>query len=233
MIFSELKPGKTVEAAEIKAYKTEEKSSHYIYLLAGVHGNEVEGIHILKEIFNWLKTNDQIDLPFVIIPILNIDGYRMGTRVNSHGVDLNRNLDSSNWTSQFKEKKYCPGDQALSEPENKYLVKLFNKYTPKIVISFHSWKPMLNYNGDCLDVVNFLNQHNNYQITDDIGYSTPGSLGSYLPEKLQAPVVTYECPTITNSNKTLKDIWHESEKALKELFLNNITNGCGLRVFFL
>ena len=93
-----------------------------------VHGDEVEGVYLLKNIFDWLKERNEIEIPLIVIPILNVDGYRTGTRVNAHGVDLNRNLPSSNWESGARAAKYFPGNEALSEPENQFLVKLFNKF---------------------------------------------------------------------------------------------------------
>ena len=75
MNFTELKPGTTVEGAEIHAFKSEGKSTKYTYLMAGVHGDEVEGVYILKELFKWIKENEELNIPLVVIPILNVDGY--------------------------------------------------------------------------------------------------------------------------------------------------------------
>ena len=141
MNFTPLKAGTSVEGDEIPAFRSEDKASKYIYLMAGVHGDEVEGVYLLQELFKWLQDED-LTLPPVVIPILNVDGYRSGSRVNAHGVDLNRNLPSSNWSEEAREEKYHPGSEALSEPENKYLVKLFEKFPPKFILTLHSWKPM-------------------------------------------------------------------------------------------
>ncbi|MBT5092649.1 MAG: DUF2817 domain-containing protein, partial [Halobacteriovoraceae bacterium] len=206
----EIKPGFSVEGDEIPSLKTEAKSSSYIYLLGGTHGDEVEGVYVLQQFLDWLKNDEDIKLPLVIIPILNVDGYRMGSRVNAHGVDLNRNYATNNWDSTFKEEKYNPGPAPLSEPENIYLESLFKKYPPKLIISFHSWKPILNYNGDCRELAEFLSKYNSYPVADDIGYPTPGSLGTYAPEKYSAPVITYECPLLENG-LSLKEIWQQNE----------------------
>lgn len=220
MIFHQIQSGSTVHGEEIKTYKTDVKSKKYIYLLAGTHGDEVEGVYVLKELFKWLKDDDQMDdQPIVVIPILNLDGYKAGTRVNAHAVDLNRNYPTTDWSGEFKKDKYNPGPKALSEPENQFLDELFEEYTPGIVLSFHTWKAMINYNGDSKDVAEFLNNHNNYEIAADIGYATPGSLGTYVPEKYDAGVITFECPTF-NDDLSLKQIWEENEVGLKKLFEN-------------
>ena len=95
MNFTPLKSGVSVEGDEILAFKSEEKAAKYNYIMAGVHGDEVEGVFLLQELFKWLQ-DEEISLPLIVIPILNVDGYRSQTRVNAHGVDLNRNLPSSN-----------------------------------------------------------------------------------------------------------------------------------------
>lgn len=221
MNFIELKSGKSVEGDEIKAFRSDTKGSKYIYLMAGVHGDEVEGVYVLQNLFDWLKKQDELELPIIVIPILNVDGYRAGTRVNSHGVDLNRNLPCKSWSAEFKEDKYNPGKAALSEPENKYLEKLFQKYSPKFILSFHSWVAMVNYNGDCKDAAELLSRHNSYEVTTDVGYSTPGSLGDYAPEKYDCPVITFECPVLADG-KTLKEIWEENRAGLENLLKSNL-----------
>lgn len=225
MQFNELKSGQSVEGEDIAAYKSDIKAKHYFYLLAGVHGDEVEGVYLLKELFEWLKQLDdsELQLPLVVIPILNVDGYRAGSRVNAHGVDLNRNLPSEQWTTQARDKKYYPGPNPLSEPENQFLVKTFEKYPPSFILSLHSWKPMLNYNGkDCLKFAQVMHQYNNYPMVDDIeGHPTPGSLGEYGPQKYGTQVLTFEAPLISNE-LSLKDIWLENEQAFKALLLSDV-----------
>ena len=222
MIFNKLDSGTTVEGNEIEAYKTDVKSTKYLYLIAGTHGDEVEGVFVLKELFEWLKENHTIgDLPIVVLPILNVDGYRASTRVNAHAVDLNRNYPSENWSPVARKDKYNPGPSANSEPENKFLLKLFEKYKPGLVISFHSWKPLLNFNGNIEDIADYISGYNEYETALDVGYPTPGSLGTYVPEKYDVGVLTYECPVLSDEN-SLKSIWEENEQALKSFLQSEL-----------
>ena len=219
MIFSELESGSSLEGLPIQVYKTDIKAPKYLYLLAGVHGDEVEGVYVLKELFAWLKMEHTLkDLPMIVVPIVNVDGYKNQTRVNAHLVDLNRNLPTKDWSGTFKEAKYNPGPKPLSEPENQFLVKLFDKYRPGFIISFHTWKPILNFNGECEGVARYLSEFNHYEIAGDIGYPTPGSLGSYAVEKYGSPVLTFECPELKKHRDSLKDIWKENEEGLKKFF---------------
>ncbi len=223
MNFIAVKSGKSVEGDEIKAYKSETKGNSWVYIMAGVHGDEVEGVYVVAQLFEWLKQQEDINRPTIVIPILNVDGYRAGTRTNAHAVDLNRNLPSKDWSPTAREAKYNPGVKPMSEPENIYLDKLFQKYPPKVILSFHSWKPLINTNGNCLEIAQFLERYNNYPIVQDdiVGHPTPGSLGEYGPQEYSAPVLTFECPVLS-SDKTLKDIWDENAVGLQGLMRSKL-----------
>ena len=214
-----LKSGQSLEGQEIKAYQLGPKADQYLYLIAGVHGDEVEGVYVLDKIFQWLKECDDQLPSMILITCQNMDGYKNRTRTNSHGVDLNSNFPTDSWTKEFSKAENNPGLKPLSEPENQFLVKLFKKYSPQLLISFHSWKPILNYNGNCRELAEYLHSFNQYPVQSDIGYPTPGSLGTYAPKEWDCPVLTYECPRI-NENVALEEIWLENEKGLKSLLLN-------------
>lgn len=216
--------GKSVEGQEIKAFISNPNlSSSFLYLLAGVHGDEIEGIHILKELILWIESQKELHLPLIIIPTLNIDGFKHQTRVNANQVDLNRNLPTIDWSHEFSEAQYNPGPTPLSEPENSYLVQLFKQFPPYMAISFHSWKPLLNYNGDCKHIAEFLERYNQYPLADDVGYGTPGSLGTYLPELYNAPVLTFEAPRL-HQGPTLEQIWEENREGLINLLQSELLN---------
>lgn len=219
MIFSPIESGTSLEGHDIPVFKTDIKAQKYLYLIGGVHGDEVEGVYVLKELFAWLKQEHSLkDMPMVVVPILNVDGYRAQTRVNAHHVDLNRNLPTKDWKEGYKEPRYNPGAKPLSEPENQFLVKLLDKYKPGLILSFHTWKPILNYNGNCKDVAEYMSSFNKYEIASDIGYPTPGSLGTFAVEKYECPVLTFECPELKKHRESLKDIWKENEDCLKSFF---------------
>jgi len=216
--FIELKPGKSILNRDILAYKSEVNASKYFYVLGAVHGDEVEGAHLAAKLLEWAKENSELNLPIIFVPIVNIDGFVNNTRVNANGVDLNRNLPSSKWQAQFTEAKYNPGTSPLSEPENKFLISLFDQYPPRFILSFHSWYPVLNYNGKCKEVAEYLQKFNQYPIEADFeNHPTPGSLGEYGPQHYSCPVLTFECPLITEGH-TLEGIWEINKEGLTSLF---------------
>ena len=221
MNFLPLKSGRSVAENEIKAYQSDLKRKKYLFLLAGVHGDEVEGVYVLEQLFTWLKAAS-FELPLIILPLLNVDGHQAQTRTNANKVDLNRNLPTQSWAlTDAADPQHFGGPAALSEPENVYLVQLLEKFTPGLIISFHAWKPLLNYNGDCLRVAQFINRYNHYPIEADVGYPTPGSLGEYGPEKFQAPVLTYELPPF-KEDLSLKDIWQQNAAGLQALMRSEL-----------
>ena len=161
-------------------------------------------------------------MPVIVVPVVNVDGFKAGTRVNANGVDLNRNLPSKQWTPEAREEKYFPGKSPLSEPENKFLVSLFEKYPPRFILSFHSWYPVINYNGSCKEIAEFLASYNKYPIEADfLTHPTPGSLGEYGPQTLKSPVLTFECPVLSET-VTLEIVWKENEEGFKKLFTSKI-----------
>jgi protein MpaA len=216
MKFISLPAGRSVQDREIPVFRSEVKASRWLYLMAGTHGDEPESLYVLDKLWTWLKKTELPTLPLIIIPNLNPDGALSGTRVNARGVDLNRNYPASNWQNHASEKKYFPGPFPLSEPENRFLIDVFDHYPPLEILSFHSWKPILNYTGTAQGLAEFIAEFNHYQCCDSIGYPTPGSLGSFLPEAYNAGILTFECPEI--KHKPLEEIWAENEAGLKAVF---------------
>ena len=162
-----------------------------ILILGGVHGDEIEGVIASFGLITHFRKNFDLRLNLFIIPQFNLDGILARTRGNSRGVDLNRNLPTSDWSAVAATPRYHPGSAACSENENKSLIAFIKEKNFEFIYSLHSWKPMLNINGDARKVAEVIHQHTGYVIDEDIGYPTPGSLGSYGLEK-KIPVLTYE-----------------------------------------
>jgi protein MpaA len=219
MKFDLLCQGLSSQGNPIPVYATNLKPNQKaLYLMAGTHGDEPEGIYVLDHLFHWLQQSfHEAHFPIIVIPTVNPDGVANKTRTNARGVDLNRNLPTLDWTQEAKAPRYYPGQAPLSEPENIFLVNLFDHYAPLAIISFHSWKPVIDYNLAAKKIAEFIAQYNQYEICDYIGYPTPGSFGTFMQEKYHAPVITFECPE-ANEEKTFELIWKENELALKSLF---------------
>lgn len=228
--------GKSVEGRPIHAYSFGRGECHILFL-SGVHGDETEGVDLSKRLLGEFSQEFLFNVRLTMIPSLNPDGVFSNKRVNARGVDLNRNLPTRDWSPDFQKDKYKPGAHPASEPENRALLDFFfaqygvenpkisqdvshskqcvkMKRHPKLVVSFHSWKPLININGSCHKEAQFLSKQTGYEVVEDIGYPTPGSLGTYCGLERDIPTITYE---IEKGSINL-DIHHKAVLGLLKLF---------------
>ena len=208
--------GLTANGLPIFSY-TFGKEGPEILILAGVHGDEPEGVVVAQELLNRFRKSFPYKLQLTLVPILNWDGLLLSERTNGNQVDLNRNLPTKDWTQKFKEARYHPGLHAGSEPENKALLKWLKQHHPKFVITLHSWDPVINVNGDCFPEAKIISDHIKYKIVEDIGYPTPGSLGTYCGLERGVPTITYEVERDSATEDILALHPLALEKALKEM----------------
>lgn len=169
-----------------------ENSGPEILILGGVHGDEPEGVVAACGLLQHLMQGYSYKLNLTLVPQFNLDGIIDKIRMNARGVDLNRNLPTKDWSPTAKTVRYNPGPKPLSEPENQGLVKFLQTQNVKFICSLHSWEPMININGDCLDEAQAISSITKYKIEKDIGYPTPGSLGTYSGLERNIPTITYE-----------------------------------------
>jgi protein MpaA len=184
--------GKTAIGLPIPAFRWEAGGPE-ILLLGGVHGDETEGVVCAHGVLEALLSGGAaFKLNLTVVPAFNLDGVLAKSRVNGNGVDLNRNLPSNDWNPQAFNERYPPGPHANSEPENQALVRFLAERKPRFITSLHSWKPMLNVNGDCGPEAQAIHALTGYAIEPSIGYPTPGSLGTYAGIERAMPTLTYE-----------------------------------------
>ncbi len=167
--------------------------------IAGIHGEEADSTMLLSRAIRLL--NQQLPNTGVIL-CANPDGMQLGTRGNFNGVDLNRNFPSKNWqTNPVLTRFYMdgprvttlsPGDYPESESETKALVALISHLQPQEIVALHS--PLA-----CIDAQPITALAKRFSsalelpLVDNIGFATPGSLGSYCLD-LQIPCTTIELP---------------------------------------
>jgi protein MpaA len=168
-------------------------------VFSGIHGEEPETTYALSRALRQL-----VDPPehCAVVLAANPDGLIRGTRGNAHGVDLNRNFPSKDWRpgtvthrSTIEDKSdvlLTTGDRPASEPEVQALLALIEELQPRAVVALHA--PLA-----CVDDANDspfgrrLAQRTGMPLVRDVGYPTPGSLGSWGSDNGVA-VVTYEFP---------------------------------------
>ncbi|MEK7691765.1 MAG: M14 family zinc carboxypeptidase [Bdellovibrionota bacterium] len=174
------------------AHRFGSKGRGRLLLIGGVHGDEPEGVVAANGLLASFAESFEFALDVVVIPVFNPEGVIYGQRQNSAGVDLNRNMPTRDWSPEIKGPRYQPGPAPASEPESKALVKFLDEWKPSFVVSLHSWKPMLNTNGDCGEFAKIVAEKTGYTMANDIGYPTPGSLGTYAGLERGMPTLTYE-----------------------------------------
>ncbi len=166
-----------------------------VFFLGGVHGNETEGIAATAGFYDeYVATGQVAGLPcdLLFIPVLNPDGLLSFSRHNGNAVDLNRNMPTKDWVQNARGEKYYSGPAAGSESETQLLLQILAEFQPEFILSLHSWKPMFNVNGPAHGYAQRMHAALPYEITEDIGYPTPGSLGTYAGWERQIPTITFE-----------------------------------------
>ncbi len=216
MIFDSLSFGKSLEDQPIPVYKSEVKSAKHIYLIAGLHGDSYESIYVLDKLYYWLNHEHTMeDLPLIIIPILNIDGYVRQTRENSRDCDLNTNFPTE-IASEFTKSQIF-----LSEPETQFVSQLFKKYRPGLIINLMTHAhPFITFEGEANSVATFLSKLNSYPTKTEKIFDR-GTLCHYAWHYFHAPAVNILFPKI-HDELSLDEIWKHNEMCLKKLFLSEV-----------
>lgn len=184
-----------------------------LLLIGGVHGDETEGYYLVERFLqegDWKGLGGKAAL--WVIPRMNPDGCAARTRGNANGVDLNRNMPTKDWSPEVAKPRYHPGPAAGSEPETIALMRVIERLRPHAIISCHSWQPMINYNGPCRALAAKMAEHNGYRVSDDIGYPTPGSLGTWSGWERKIPTITLEI----EEDSPEATIWQTHARGLSE-----------------
>ena len=175
---------KTAQGNSINLFMNKEHNS--VLVLGCMHGDEPQGEYLINE---YIKSNTDTKLMFV--PCVNPDGVKAKTRVNSNGVDINRNFPTKNWELTEKN-EFFGGNTPASEIETKFLVEIIEKYKPKFILTLHAPYKVVNYDGDALEIAEKISEIINYPVESSIGYPTPGSFGTWAGIEKNIPTITLE-----------------------------------------
>ncbi len=167
-------------------YLLKNKNYTPILIIGCMHGDEPQGKYLIEK---YIDENPETKL--LLIPCLNPDGLNNNTRVNSNGVDINRNFPTKNWTLSEKGDFYG-GETPASELETKFLIEMIEEFKPQIILTLHAPYKVVNYDGPAKDIAEKISQIINYPVEKSIGYPTPGSFGTWAGIEKNIPTITLE-----------------------------------------
>ncbi len=179
-----------------------------IFIMAGIHGNEPAGIPLVYKLREHLLNNPLLlnGKTVVLMPVANPDGTLLNTRHNANGIDLNRNFPADN---RINNNNY--GSSHLSEPEAQTIVNVIEQYKPSVVISIHQPYGCVDYDGPGLKLAK------NMSLACQLPFrklgTRPGSMGAYVGNELNIPIITLELPQGIEKYSD-KWLWNRYEQCL-------------------
>lgn len=212
--------GTTVIGAPLEFFPSASGATDLL-LIAGIHGEEPDTTVILSKALRSLSAPPE---HAALILAANPDGLARGTRGNAHGVDLNRNFPTRDWRPAPVTHRWTldvesdvalsPGSAPASEPETRALIALIERLAPRQLIALHG--PLA-----CLDdptdspLARALSARTGLPVVPDVGYPTPGSLGTWAAER-SLPIITWEFPP-----DAIESLFHSHVPVLIELLLGH------------
>lgn len=164
-------------------------------VIGGLHGDEPAGVISAIKLARYLKNNpSSIKNRVIIIPCINPDGLFKGERTNWNDVDLNRNFPSSTWSPYYLKPYNNPGKLPASEPETVLLANAIDEFRPGLIIQLHQPFNAVYPDSDVpAGLAEKISEISGIPLLYDIGYETPGSLGSLKPFlNFKTSCITYE-----------------------------------------
>ena len=187
-----------------------------ILVLGGIHGDEMTSSTI---VFDWIERARKVntlDIHWRMLPLVNPDGLikQPSTRVNAHGVDLNRNFPTRDWKAKShsywvqktgSDPRRYPGTAPLSEPETRWVHNHVDGFKPDLIVSIHAPYGVLDFDGPPPPPAKL-----GGLLLDQVGIF-PGSLGNYGGVDKNVPVVTVELKHAIDppSAKELDRMWDD------------------------
>jgi protein MpaA len=181
--------GRSTEGRPIRAARVGEGGAPLV-IVGGVHGDEPASVEAVLDLVAGLGAPARARW---IMPALNPDGIERGSKNSATDVDLNRNFPAANFTTRHRP-GYDPGPRPLSEPETQAFAQLIEEARPAAVVAVHAPFACINYDGPAAAWAEAVAAASGWPARADIGYPTPGSLGSWLGLDRGLPVLTIELP---------------------------------------
>lgn len=126
--------GRSVQGRPILVHRVGDPAAPARVLVVGcIHGDECAAFPVVARLIRQAPPHG---VQLWVVPSVNPDGRRAGTRGNAHGVDLNRNFPFR-WRRIAKPNREYSGPRPLSEPESRAVAALIRRVRPGLSIWFH------------------------------------------------------------------------------------------------
>jgi protein MpaA len=153
------------------------------YILGAQHGDERNTSRVLEYFVREVKlmSDDYRNARRVIvIPLYNPDGYKRIDRFAMKKIDLNRDFPSADGT-----------EGAPQAVETQAFMQLMEKYPPALMYNLHQPFRVVLYYPEHEEIAKPFALLSDYPLGSDVGYKTPGSLGTWAREQ-KIPIITVE-----------------------------------------
>ena len=207
--------GRSVEGRAIGAYVFRGTPKRTVLILGGFHGDEPKSVFVARRWVDFLLTErDPVDdARWVVVPLVNPDGYAKRQRRNARRVDINRNFPTKNWMPTSPRTRMYGGPTPASEPETQAVMNVVRRFRPMRIVAIHSIgadRHCNNYDGPGRALALAMRRYNHYPVTASIGYPTPGSFGAWAGGEHNIATLTLELP----SHDSPKRCWDDNRRAL-------------------
>jgi predicted deacylase len=221
--------GLSVDGRELHAL-TVGTGATRVLVIGGIHGDEREALPSVPHLVELLAEEPAASAArWRVIRDLNPDGTTFFRRTNSNQVDLNRNFPARNFDTSRRARKRV-GEEPLSEPETRAMVKMVEHFDPSVIIVFHSSRqgPFVNFDGPASELAAAFaagasGVDARWRIVPQMSYATPGSLGSYYGEDLGVPVLTIEF----EREQSARDAWYAIDAGFREMVSRGVLRSIG------
>ena len=184
-----------------------------ILYTGAIHGNEQSARLLMNAWINEIETNPQnipANTQLVIIPSVNPDGVAANTRYNAGGIDLNRNFNTSDWSTDVQTVNGQPlpgggGSAPESEPETQALVAYTRALVPSLTMSYHAAAAYViantcgNSGSLAASYASMVGYRDMTGVPGAFGYEITGTYDDWMCERLGYRSVLVELTTNTNS----------------------------------
>jgi len=168
-----------------------------LLVMGGIHGDEPSSVEAVTALAVRMLARrgpgGPLTAPVWVLPVTNPDGIARGSKNSARDVDLNRNFPARSFTTDHRP-GYFPGPAPLSEPETQLIAALIAREGVAAVVAVHAPFACINYDGPAAAWAQAVSAVCGWPAQAEIGYPTPGSLGSWLGIDRGLPVLTVELP---------------------------------------